>query len=217
MATLIISKKTKKGQDLEVTLDGRKIIVTLDGVTIPNKQNGITDVDYKGRNGLGKMTVVAGTTLLTREEGQRVGKALNKAVKQDRDEHLAALQAQHQAQREEPTDPDHDLDEALSGVPKGTSEIEAAQAEYSKATAKYERAQEREEIASYPSAKNLDALLAKYPRAALYLKCKSYELASHDLKATAGAKAAQLILDGGKVEDVGNILSNWLPASAMWD
>lgn len=43
---------------------------------------------------------------------------------------------------------------------------------------------------------DVDALLAKYPRAAAYIKAESYSYAAHDVKSMSGAKALEKIING---------------------
>lgn len=43
---------------------------------------------------------------------------------------------------------------------------------------------------------DVDALLAKYPRAAAYIKAESYSYAAHDVKSMSGAKAIEKIING---------------------
>lgn len=66
-------------------------------------------------------------------------------------------------------------------------------------------------------ASNSDELAAQYPRAVVYLRAEGYSCAAHDLKASAGRKAMNILASGGSIEDAENILSNWLPASVAWN
>lgn len=43
---------------------------------------------------------------------------------------------------------------------------------------------------------DVDALLAKYPRAAAYIKAENYSYAAHDVKSMSGAKALEKIING---------------------
>jgi hypothetical protein len=52
-------------------------------------------------------------------------------------------------------------------------------------------------------------LAKQYPRAALYLKAESYELAANYAKANAGDRAAKLLASGGEMEDAREILRTW--------
>jgi hypothetical protein len=100
-------------------------------------------------------------------------------------------------------------DAALTGTPEGVDAIRAAENDYAKAEAAYERAYEREQYAALPSSKDLDAVIAAHPRAALYLQCEGQSQASNDNNATAGRKALQLLVDGGSEVDVKAVSKNW--------
>jgi len=56
---------------------------------------------------------------------------------------------------------------------------------------------------------DIDALKARYPRAAVYVMADSYSNASHDQKASAGRRAKDLLLSGGDIDVAKDILNNW--------
>jgi hypothetical protein len=98
-----------------------------------------------------------------------------------------------------------------AGEPEGLTELEAAHNAYSKADAAYERAYEREEIATPASVMEIDRLTKQYPRAAAYRNHdRTATLAADDRKATAARQAADLILKGGRIEDAQAIADDWM-------
>jgi hypothetical protein len=113
-------------------------------------------------------------------------------------------------------EPQYELTES-TGIPAGVDKICEAENAWHRAQSDYERAYEREEYAPCPSDKEYQAAIAAYPRAALYLKSEAYIAAANDHKAMAGEQAKDLLVQGGKTEDIEAILTNWLPPSAYWD
>lgn len=67
-----------------------------------------------------------------------------------------------------------------------------------------------------PEEIDTDALRAKYPRAALYLKAEDYIYASHHSKVSAGKKAMEILHTGGTIEDAKQAL-DWTTDSMKWD
>jgi hypothetical protein len=103
-----------------------------------------------------------------------------------------------------------------ANMPAGVLEIRAAHDRLVRAQAQYSVAQRQEGWASYPSSYEYDALVAAYPRAALYEECEDYINSLNGLKATAGQQAKKLLVEGGTVAEVKAVLANWLPESAAF-
>ena len=57
---------------------------------------------------------------------------------------------------------------------------------------------------------DIDELVAKYPKASVYLEAKGYENSSNFRKASAGREAKELLENGGTIEDAKAILKNWI-------
>lgn len=62
-----------------------------------------------------------------------------------------------------------------------------------------------------------NTMAVQFPRAAIYLRAKSYTQSDNVNKYSAGKKAMEIISMGGSIEEAQNILENWLPESTKWD
>jgi len=78
---------------------------------------------------------------------------------------------------------------------------------------------EQNDGANAPShpATDVRDIAAKYPKAALYVRAENYSLAANYHKSSAGNKAMEILINGGSMDEVSEILENWLPESAQWD
>ena len=65
-------------------------------------------------------------------------------------------------------------------------------------------------------AKSYSEAASENPRAALYLKAKSYSNANHVDKRIAGSKAMGVLANGGEMEAAQKLLDNWLSEDAQW-
>ena len=120
-------------------------------------------------------------------------------------------------------------DASLADNVPGVPELEAAQNAACTAEDRYEyqlnkmMEDENNDGVNPPAALNMtlretaNTLANQYPRAAIYLRGKSYTMSNNDHKYSAGKKAMEIIATGGKIEEAIDTLNNWLPKSAMWD
>jgi len=61
-----------------------------------------------------------------------------------------------------------------------------------------------------------DEMAKQYPRAAVYLTAKGYQISNNINKYSAGKKAQKIITTGGKIEEAEDALKNWVPEDEMW-
>jgi hypothetical protein len=195
----VISKQTRTGQQLEITVednaDGNPVaVIYLDGKRITD--GGVTDSRRAVRPvkmPVGCTHIVANKVALPADEGERLEAALKQA----------------RAAKEQ----------RLATIFPGLSELEAAYTAWVNYKGDYEKWVDNGDGTNPPAEPkcNLVSLRTQYPAATLYLKAKSYETDSNVNKRIAGEKARKLLEAGGELEEARNILKNWLPEEAMWD
>lgn len=112
-------------------------------------------------------------------------------------------------------------DAALESACPGISELKDAVADQERHDRQFSRMMDDESNDGARPPRGPKASVAdlqrKYPRAALYLRAEWQSGAANDCKATAGAKAMEMLLAGETEEAVARVLDNWLPANAAND
>jgi hypothetical protein len=182
-AKIVISKQTKKGQQLEISVTPGTVIITLDG-----------KLYYQGSN--------TGHPAMVRDVGMMHIFSAVKPVAVTLEEGEAVVAAYEQA-----------IKDALPGLDELQNTYHAWASAQEKYHQQRERAMEDEQNdgTSWPTrpSDNLkneyQALVEKYPRAALYLRAERQRNSTHWAdntgKGAAGAKAMQLLLDGASLEE----------------
>jgi len=64
---------------------------------------------------------------------------------------------------------------------------------------------------------DIEEIMVKYPRAAMYNKAQGYAWGSDYRKKAAGKKAMELIVNGGEIKEAEEILNSWLPEESIWN
>ena len=105
-----------------------------------------------------------------------------------------------------------------TGVPEGVEELKAAKDAAYNEELRYDYEFERmmdtgDSISPEPIDKSLEVkvnnLVAKYPRAAVYLQAEDYMLTKNNNKHSAGKEALELIENGGSIAEAEEILESW--------
>lgn len=164
---------------------------------------------------VGKMQIVPETP-----EGKKICGEINKGMwREEALEIKAHLIAEQEAQRAAAA-----AREAKIAAIEGLKEIK---------TAIYDRQRYRREFNAMmddefndgacppkPPKADVDELMAKYPRAAAYIKAESYSYAEHDVKSNAGKKALEKIINAEDYEKaIADMETEWTAHvdKHMWD